>query len=49
MEIYLEYFRFDGIFVKPSSQFIYDHARTLYNPDLRGTPYAISDKYALIV
>ena len=27
VEIYLEYFRFDGIFVENSSQFIYDHAK----------------------
>lgn len=49
MEIYLEYFRYDGIFVKPSSQLIYDHAKALYNPDLRGTSYAISSKYAVVV
>ncbi len=49
MEIYLEYYRFDGIFVKPSSEFIYNHARSIYNADLRNTPYQISDRYALVV
>ena len=49
MEIYLEYFRFDGLFVRPSSALLYDHARSLYNSDLKGTPYGISDTYAVVV
>jgi hypothetical protein len=49
MEIYLEYFRYDGLFVRPSSALLYDHARALYNSDLRGTDYGISDRYALVV
>lgn len=49
MEIYLEYYRFDGMFVQPSSQLIYDSARKKYNQDLQGTKYAISDKYAVVV
>lgn len=49
MEIYLEYYRYDGILVCPSSQLIYDHARILYNPDLQGTPYTISNKYAVVI
>ena len=48
MEIYLEYYRYDGILVKPSSQFIYDHARSLYNADLEGK-YQISKKYAVVI
>lgn len=35
--------------MKPSSQLIYDHARTLYNPDLQLTPYSISDRYAVVI
>lgn len=31
MEIYLQYYRFDGIYVQPSAQLIYDHARKIYN------------------
>ena len=34
MEIFLEYFRFDGIYVDLSSQFIYEHAKKYYNQDL---------------
>lgn len=34
MEIYLEYFRFDAISVNLSSQYIYDHAKHLYNQQL---------------
>lgn len=49
MEIYLEYFRYDGIFVRPSSHFIYNHARAHYNPDLKGTSCSISDRYAVVV
>lgn len=49
MEIYLEYFRFDGMFVQPSSSFIYDYAKSIYNPDLTNTKYGISDKYAIVV
>lgn len=53
MEIYLEYFRFDAMFVDLSSQFIYSHARKLYNEDLtklghKGN-YSISEKYAIVV
>jgi hypothetical protein len=32
MEIYLEYLRFDGIYVEPSSSLIYDYSKNLYNP-----------------
>ena len=49
MEIYLEYLRFDGIYVEPSSTFIYEHARKTYNPDLAGTRYSISDKFAVVL
>ena len=49
MEIYLEYYRYDGICVKPSSQLIYDHARSVYNRDLQHTPYRISQEYAVVV
>lgn len=42
MEIYLEYLRFDGIYIEPSSCLIYDQAKRLYNSDLRGSHYAIS-------
>ena len=49
MEIYLEYYRYDGIFVKPSSELIYDHAKSLYNADLKNTGYEISDRYAVII
>ena len=49
MEIYLEYLRFDGIYVQPSSALIYDHAKKIYNPDLSGTRYAISDRYAVVL
>jgi hypothetical protein len=49
MEIYLEYYRFDSILVKPSSELVYNHARSLYNGDLKNTPYQISDRYALVV
>jgi hypothetical protein len=31
MEIYLEYFRFDAMCVDLSSQFIYNHAKKIYN------------------
>ncbi len=48
MEIYLEYYRYDGIYVQPSSVFIHDHAKHTYNPDLKGK-YQISDKYAVVV
>jgi hypothetical protein len=48
MEIYLEYYRFDGIYVDLSSQLIYNHAKKLYNDDLaplnQSNNYAISDK-----
>lgn len=49
MEIYLEYYRYDGINVKASSQLIYDHARSVYNQDLEYTPFKISDKYAVVI
>lgn len=49
MEIYLEYLRFDGIYVEPSSALLYEQAKKLYNPDLAGTNYAISEKYAVVV
>lgn len=49
MEIYLEYLRFDGIYVGPSSCLIYEQAKRMYNPDLEGTKYAISEKYAIVV
>ena len=42
MEIYLEYLRFDGIYVEPSSSLLYEQAKKLYNADLAGTNYAIS-------
>lgn len=53
MEIYLEYYRFDGIYVDLSSQLIYDHAREIYNKQLdkiggKGN-YGISEKYAIVV
>lgn len=41
--------RFDGIYIEPSSTLIYNHAKKLYNSDLGGTKYAISDKYAVVV
>ena len=28
---------------------MYDYARSIYNPDLKGTPYGISDRYAVVV
>lgn len=49
MEIYLQYYRFDGIVVQPSSVLMYDYARHVYNQELKGTEYKISDKYALVV
>lgn len=53
MEIYLEYYRFDGIYVDLSSQLIYNYARKLYNDDLaplsQTNNYAISDKYAIVI
>ena len=49
MEIYLEYLRFDGIYVEPSSTLIYEQAKNMYNPDLAGSKYAISEKYAVVV
>ena len=41
--------RFDAIYVEPSSALIYEHAKKMYNPDLVGTNYAISEKYAIVV
>lgn len=53
MEIYLEYYRFDAIFVQSSAQFIYDHAKKLYNNELSQLgdkkKYGISQKYAVVV
>ena len=49
MEIYLQYYRFDGVYVKPSSVMLYDHAKNVYNADLKRTPYALSDRYAVVV
>ncbi len=53
MEIYLEYYRFDGIYVDLSSQLIYNYAKKLYNEDLaplgQNNNYAISEKYAIVV
>lgn len=49
MEIYLEYFRFDSVMVRQSAQLLYDHARQHYNPDLVGTPYALSGRHAVVV
>ena len=37
------------MYVEPSSVLIYDHARKLYNKDLNNTPFAISDRYAIVV
>lgn len=48
MEIYLEYLRFDAISVQPSSALLYDSAKNHY-PELVGTPYALSHKYAVVV
>ena len=53
MEIYLEYYRFDGIYVDLSSQLAYSHAKEIYNKELNkiGSKrnYGISDKYAIVV
>ena len=50
---HLEYYCFDGIYVDLSSQFIYNHAKEIYNKELnkignKGN-YGISDKYAIVV
>lgn len=49
MEIYLEYLRFDGIYIEPSSNLIYEEAKRMYNKDLGKTKYAISERYAIVV
>ncbi len=49
MEIYLEYLRFDGIYIEPSSALIYQNALKVYNADLGKTKYALSEKYAVVV